>query len=277
MKKISVGEKQRRKSVYAYVRSESHRQLLCGTGLLKFILAVLITGVFAAFTLYSVDLCSLFYESGVLRLSPRSQMFFVTCLQCIILFFGFYLVFCFAVGTFCMAGCGAEGKDISLDTVITPLKSRRNAVTSLFLYFYFLLIAFLCFLPYLCIRFFVPAGLFKTGVLKTSACVFSVVFGVILFGIFLFKKAAVPAVLIHSEQKSVKNAIKISSRAMKKHIFSCFVLTLGQIPLIIISILSLGILFIIYTVPLFYTLYAVFGSYAYGCYSYGGKEVKNGE
>lgn len=272
MKKISVGEKQKRKSVYAFILFEARRQLLCGTVLLKFILAILIGGIFAAFTLYLSDICSRLYGCGVLPLAPRSQLLFVTCLRCVILFFGFYLVFCFTVGTFCMAGCGAEGKNVSLDTVIMPLKSRKNAVTSLLLYLYFLLIAFLCVSPYLCIKYFVSSGL-----TKTVLTVLSVISGVVFFGIFIFKKAAVPSVLLLSEQKSVKNAIKISSRAMKKHIFSCFVLTLSQIPLIIISILSLGIVFIIYTVPLFYTLYAVFGSYAYGCYSYGGKEVNNGE
>lgn len=272
MKKISVGEKQRRKSVYAFILSESRLRLISGVGLLRFILAILIIGIFAAFTLYLSDTCSMLYECGGLPISPRSQLLLVTCLRCVILFFGFYLVFCFTVGTFCMAGCGAEGRPVSLDTVIMPLKSRKNAVISLFLYFYFLIVAFLCVLPYLCVEYFVPSGL-----IKTSLTVLAIVSGLIFFGIFIFKKAAVPSVLLHSEQKSVKNAIKISSRAMKKHIFSCFVLTLSQIPLIIISIVSLGILFIIYTVPLFYMLYAVFGSYAYGCYSYGGKEVNNGE
>ncbi len=270
--RISVGEKRKKRSVYAYVRHEAKRLLMCDQNPLKLISANIIIGIFAAFTLYLVELCSVISEYDVLPLSSGSANTFVACLQCVIAFFGFYFVFCFIVGTYCMAACGAENKGMSLDTVLLPLRKGKNAITSLFLYLYTIFALFLCFSPLAATEIFMPVG-----TTKTVSVVVCAIFGIAAFCVFVFKNAAVPFVLLEGKEKNVKKAIKISSKAMKKHIFSCFVLTLSLIPLIIISILSLGILFIIYTVPLLYTSCAVFASYAYGCYRCGGKEVKNGE
>lgn len=265
---LSVGEKMRKRGSIKFFLADAHNCLMSDGRLIKLIVALIVVGVFCASTLYLSNACRYIYDNGLFPMSDAALKCFTLCMRCVIMFFGFFVAFCCLCGTYAMATEAANRRECSLDTLLVLLHGE-SLPAAFALYLRTLLCLCICLLPSLAVK--------KLLTQSTAVFVVLLVLGVLFFAASLFYLLPMASVW-HAEGKiSCKKAIKASKKAMRGHIFSCFVLTLCLIPIIIISMLSFGIFLIIYTAPLAVVAYAVLGSYAYDVGMRERKEDKDGK
>ncbi len=268
-KSISVGEHAKHRRGVSFFKHEARLRLFEKNNLLKLIFAFFTVGIFGAFAFYLFDLCSFLNQTGLFRMSKESVALLVYSLQFMIGICGSYTVFAMLYGfwTMCISVC--QTGDGEIGSLFYAFESQRRMRRCLCGYLITLISA-------------VPGTvLFKLSlhitlggvVFKYTAAIFAALVGIAIFLIPMFFMLPYPL----GGGKTVGERLKSAYMTVKRHIFSLFVLTLSFIPLIIISVLSFGILFIIYTVPYISLSYASVVAYAKDVEKYGANGGQNGE
>ncbi len=239
--RISVGETAHRKRGVGFFKSEARYFTVRSDNLAKLIFAFLTVGIFAAFFIYIHDaVCSAPYL-GIFSLGVDSYNMLVKSLGYIVALLGTYTVFGLLCGYWvmcldiCTTGRGKLGK------LLYVFESARRMRACLAGY----LLTALSAVPGVILFAAVYSAKIQHTVLRYALLSASVFVGAVIFLALIFLMMAYPV----CEGKSISKRLKKSLCMMKNHIFSLIVLTLSFIPLIIISVLSFGILFIIYTLP----------------------------
>ncbi len=260
-KRISLGEHEKHRRGMRFFKSESRSRLFEKSNLTKLIFALLTVGIFSAFAFYIFDVTSVLYSLNISRMTERSWRTAVTALRTLIGICSSFTVFGLFCGFYMMCVKIYENGNGAIGLIFYVFESKKRLRRAICAY----VMSAVALIPtavlaYLSMNFAHESRFVRTCVISAALCI-----GIFIFLIFVFFMLAYPL----CREKTFLKKLKSSFAVMKNHIFSCFVLTLSFIPLIIISVLSFGILFIIYTVPYTVLSFAVLGSYAFDRYKYG--------
>ncbi len=260
-KRISIGEHERHRRGTKFFTSEAKHRLFEKNHLIKLIFAFLTVCIFFGFFFYLFVILPEIAGIKLFGLSENSVNAVITAIRIIIFFTGSYTVFGLLCGYYLLCVDIYEKDDGELGRLFYAFESGHRMRSCLCGY----VLTLLWLLPFAVL--FTLSMLFEHESLWVHCLVtaFSSGVGIFFFLIFAFLSLAYP----FGKGKSFGKRLKSAFSLMKNHIFSCFILTLRFIPLIIISVLSFGILFIIYTVPFITLSYAALGSYAVDREKYG--------
>ncbi len=260
-KRISVGERARHRRGTGFFTAEANGRLFEKNNLIKLILAFLTVCIFFGFFCYLFIVSPGITDINIFKLSTDSVQSIVYALRVIIFFTGTYTLFGLCSGYYFLCVDIYENGEGELGKLFYAFESGHRMRKCLCGY----VLTLLWLLPFAVL--FTLSMFFEHESLWVRCLVtaFSSGVGIFFFLIFAFLSLAYP----FGKGNSFGKRLKSSFILMKNHIFSCFVLTLRFIPLIIISVLSFGILFIIYTAPCTALSYAALSSYAADREKYG--------